>query len=73
MKKLMLASVAAIGMLGLAACSDAADETTTQSVPPTDEQSTEPSTSTDSTTTQSIDPAPETDTTTTPVQPAPAQ
>ena len=72
MKKLILASVAAIGMLGLAACSDATDETTTQSVPTT-EQPAEPSTSTDSTTTQSIDPAPETDTTTTPVQPAPAQ
>jgi hypothetical protein len=71
MKKLILASVAAIGMLGLAACSDATDDTTTQAVPPTTEQPAEPST--DSTTTQSIDPAPETDTTTTPVQPAPAQ
>lgn len=32
MKKLILASTAAIAMLGLAACSDT-DETTTQSVP----------------------------------------
>jgi len=70
MKKLVLASVAAIGMLGLAACSDATDETTTESVPPTTEQPAEPSTNTDSTTTQSIDPAPETETT--PIQPAPA-
>ena len=68
MKKLVLASVAAIGMLGLAACSDATDETTTESVPPTEEQPAQPST--DGTTTQSVDPAPDA---TPPVQPAPAQ
>ena len=67
MKKLVLASAAAIAMLGLAACSDAADETTTQSVPPTEEQQpAQPGTATDGTTT-----AP--DAGTTPIQPAPAQ
>jgi predicted outer membrane protein len=66
MKKHVLASVAAIGMLGLAACSDATDETTTQAVPPTEEQPAQPGATTDST-------APATDGTTTPVQPAPAQ
>ncbi len=70
MKKLILASVAAIGMFGLAACSDSSDETTTQSVPSTEQQPAAPSTSTDGTTTQSIDPAPETGTTTAPVEPA---
>ena len=67
MNKLILASVAGIAMLGLAGCSDATDETTTQAVPPTEEQPAEPST--DSSTTQSVDPAPDA---TTPVQPAPA-
>jgi len=61
MKKFVLASVTALGVLGLAACSDATDETTTESVPPT-EQPAESGTSTDSPTTE-----------TTPVQPAPAQ
>ena len=66
MKKLVLASAAAIAVLGLAACSDATDETTTQGVPPIEEPA-QPGTTTDGT-------APATDgTATTPVQPAPAQ
>lgn len=33
MKKLVLASVSALALLGVAACSDSADTTTTQGVP----------------------------------------
>ena len=40
MKKLVLASVSALGLLAVAACSDSADNTTTQSVP--DATTTEP-------------------------------
>jgi hypothetical protein len=36
MKKLVIVSASALALLGLAACSDATDETTTQSVPPTE-------------------------------------
>ena len=56
MRKLILASASAIAMLGLAACSDATDDTTTQSVPPVD-QPADTAPGTDGTTTQSIDPA----------------
>ena len=37
MKTFIIASASAIALLGLAACSDATDETTTQAVPPTEE------------------------------------
>ena len=40
MKKLVITSVSALALLGLAACSDSADTTTTQSVP--DTNTTEP-------------------------------
>lgn len=69
MKKLVLASVSALALLGVAACSDSTDATQTQSVPET--QTTEPAPvpvdpatpatppATDDTTTQGIAPAPE--------------
>lgn len=40
MKKLILASAAAIALFGVAACSDSADTTTTQSIDPPVENST---------------------------------
>ncbi|PSJ64952.1 hypothetical protein [Kumtagia ephedrae] len=69
MKKLVLASAAAIGLLGLAACSDSADNTTTQS--------TTPPPAIDNTTTPNAAPAPQTGTGgdtqgSPPAQPAPA-
>jgi hypothetical protein len=42
MKKLILASASAIALFGIAACSDTADNTTTQTTPPAD--TTEPAT-----------------------------
>jgi hypothetical protein len=88
MKKLVLASVSALALLGVAACSDQADTTTTQGVP--DSSTTEPATpvpadpaappATDDTTTQGIAPAPETapggdmqDDEMAPVEPAPTE
>lgn len=41
MKKILAASIAAIGIMGLAACSDT-DDTTTQSVDPAQDSSTAP-------------------------------
>ncbi len=65
MKNLILASVSALALFGVAACSDTADNTTTQSVPQTEEQTPAPAT-----------PAPETGTggamQNTPTEPAPA-
>lgn len=68
MKKLVLASVSALALLGVAACSDSSDSTTTQSVPDTQMNEpapapVDPSTpaappAVDDSTTQSIDPAP---------------
>ena len=69
MKKLVLASVSALALLSVAACSDSTDTTQTQSVPET--QTTEPAPipaepatppATDNTTTQSVDPTPDTGT-----------
>ncbi len=66
MKKLLIASVSAVALMGLAACSDSTDNTTTQSVPQSDPAQAEPSQvtpappATDDTTTQGIAPAPET-------------
>ncbi|MET3660831.1 hypothetical protein [Aquamicrobium ahrensii] len=68
MKKLVLASLSALALLGVAACSDSgSDATTTQSTtPPADEQpiapdATAPATppATDGSTTQSITPTPD--------------
>lgn len=67
MKKLFLASVSALALFGVAACSDATDTTTTQSVPDTTVQPApvpaDPSPATppavDDSTTQSITPAPD--------------
>ena len=82
MKKLILASVAAVALFGIAACSENKDKTTTQSVkPPASEQSTtvKPEASppaTDNMTTQGVDKAPETGgrvQKTDPMQPKPAQ
>ncbi|MFU0503073.1 hypothetical protein [Pseudaminobacter sp. NGMCC 1.201702] len=42
MKKLILASVSAVALLGLAACNDATDNTTTQSTNPPAEETTPP-------------------------------
>ena len=85
MKKLILASVSALALFGVAACSDSGtDTTTTQSTnPPAAEQPMTPATpdattppATDNSTTQSITPAPSDgavdDGAMTPVQPAPA-
>ena len=63
MKKLILASVSALPLLAIAACSDSTDSTTTQSTTPSPE-ATQPSEramppATDGTTTQGIDPRPE--------------
>ncbi|WP_378949903.1 hypothetical protein [Mesorhizobium sp. ANAO-SY3R2] len=66
MKKLILASVSAVALFGIAACNENKDKTTTQSVkPPASEQSTtvKPEASpsaTDKMTTQGVDKAPET-------------
>jgi len=80
MKKFLVASVSAVALMGLAACSDATDDTTTQSVPQTDPVQEQPVTpappATDNTTTQGIEPTPETSTGgdlqgTSPAQPMP--
>jgi hypothetical protein len=89
MKKLILASVSAIALFGVAACSDNTDSTTTESVnPPATEQpapmtpapaapeATPPAT--DDTTTKSITPTPESGTSgemqnTDPMQPKPVE
>ena len=57
MKKLVLASVSALALFGVAACSDT-DETTTQSVDEPAATETVPATppATDNTTTQSVEP-----------------
>jgi len=86
MKKLILASVSAIALFGVAACSDSGtDSTTTESVkPPVTEQPATPATpeasppATDNTTTKSITPAPESGTSgemqnTDPMQPKPVE
>lgn len=69
MKKLVLASVSAVALFGVAACSDSTDTTTTQGVP--DTQMNEPAPAPvdpatpatppaiDDSTTQSIEPAPQ--------------
>ncbi|MGB3416738.1 MAG: hypothetical protein WBA36_08720 [Mesorhizobium sp.] len=59
MKKLILASVSALALLGVAACSDSGtDNTTTESTtPPAAEQPATPP-ATDNSTTQGIQPAP---------------
>jgi hypothetical protein len=81
MKKLILATVSAVALLGVAACSDSGtDNSTTQSTnPPAAEQPMTPATpdtttspqatppATDDSTTQSITPAPDA-----PAEPAPA-
>ncbi|NGO50624.1 hypothetical protein [Allomesorhizobium camelthorni] len=61
MKKLILASASAIALFGIAACSDTADNTTTQSTPPA--ETTQPATP------PPAEATPPADTT----QPAPAQ
>lgn len=71
MKKLILASVSALALFGVAACSDSTDSTTTQSVKPPATETPAPVTpapatpeatppATDNTTTQGIKPMPET-------------
>ena len=83
MKKLVLASVSAVALLGLAACTDT-DDTTTQSTNPPAETATPGATppATDDTTTQAITPSPESGTggdmqssepEAEPIDPAPAQ
>ena len=68
MKKLILASVSAIALFGVAACSDNTDSTTTESVKPPVAEQPAPATpqatppATDNSTTHSITPAPETGT-----------
>jgi ABC-type oligopeptide transport system substrate-binding subunit len=62
MKKLVVTSVSALALLGLAACSDSADTTTTQSVP--DTTTTEPA---------PMEPATPPAAVPAPAQPAPAQ
>lgn len=71
MKKIILASAAAVALLGIAACSDNTDKTTTQSVdqPPATTEQPAPATpnatkppATDNTTTQSVTPTPQTGT-----------
>ena len=66
MKKLLIATVSAVALMGLAACSDSTDNTTTQSVPQSDATQDQPVTpappATDDTTTQGITPTPETGT-----------
>ncbi|WP_085983965.1 hypothetical protein [Allomesorhizobium alhagi] len=56
MKKLILASASAIALFGIAACSDTADNTTTQSTPPAD--TTEPATPPPAEATPPAEPAP---------------
>ena len=63
MKKLVLASVSALALLGVAACSDSADTTTTQGVPQTDQ--TQPA--------DPMAPPPAGGTEPAPAEPAPAQ
>jgi hypothetical protein len=69
MKKLVLASVSALALFGVAACSDSTDNTTTQSVPETTETAPAPADpapatppAVDDSTTQSIDPTPDSST-----------
>jgi len=57
MKKLILASVSAVAMLGLAACSDSTDSTTTQSTNPPAETTTPPAASPDTGTGGEMQPA----------------
>lgn len=73
MKKLVLASVSALALFGVAACSDT-DETTTQSVDEPAATETVPATppATDNTTTQSVEPDGESEPAPAPA-PAPAQ
>ena len=73
MKKLVLASVSALALFGVAACSDT-DETTTQSVDEPAATETAPATppATDNTTTQSVEPDGESEPAPAPA-PAPAQ
>lgn len=85
MKKLVLASVSALALFGVAACSDATDTTTTQSVldatvqpapvPADQSQATPPAV--DDSTTQSVTPAPDAgempDVEPAPMEPAPVQ
>jgi len=66
MKKIVLASASALALLTVAACSDSADTTQTQSVPETQTNApvqtpANPATppATDNTTTQGIEPAPD--------------
>lgn len=70
MKKLILASVSAIALFGVAACSDSTDTTTTQSVPPIEEPATPPA-DTNMAPAPEATPAPEGEETA-PIQPAPA-
>ena len=73
MKKLVLASVSALALFGVAACSDT-DETTTQSVDEPAATETVPATppATDNTTTQSVEPDGQSEPAPAPA-PAPAQ
>ncbi|WP_457938123.1 hypothetical protein [Mesorhizobium sp. 10J20-29] len=80
MKKFLVASVSAVALMGLVACSDSTDNTTTQSVPQAEPGMEQPVTpappATDNTTTQGIEPTPETGTGgdlqgTSPAQPMP--
>jgi len=64
MKKLVLASVSALALLSVAACSDSADNTTTQGVP--DTTTTEPAPA-------PVDPASPPAAEPAPAEPAPAQ
>jgi predicted outer membrane protein len=65
MRKLILASTAAIALFGVAACSDSADNTTTQSIDP-------PATSTPAPSDPSMTPAPAPKAPAEEIQPAPA-
>jgi hypothetical protein len=66
MKKLILASLSALALLGVAACSDSGTDTTqTQSVNPPAQEQPAPSTGTDGDAIKPVEPAP--------TNPAPAQ
>ena len=69
MKKFVLASVSALALFTVAACSDSADTTTTQSVPPVEEPMA-PQAEPNATPAPEVNPAPEADPA--PLQPAPA-
>ena len=82
MKKLVLASVSALALFGVAACSDATDNTTTQSVPETQmnepapmpaDPATPAAPEVDNSTTQSIEPAPSVDENPHAVEPVPME